>query len=71
MTITLNPIGVISMFYARPFTKEHFSTFERMKKAGADVIELLVPEPGELDCRCRSNLRFGGPREFDARSRKP
>ena len=51
MTITLNPIGVISMFYARPFTKDHFSTFERMKKAGADVIELLVPEPGELDLK--------------------
>lgn len=44
-----NPIGVISMFYARPFTREHFSTFARMKAAGADVVELLVPEPGELD----------------------
>jgi D-psicose/D-tagatose/L-ribulose 3-epimerase len=44
-----NPIGVISMFYARPFTREHFSSFARMKKAGADVVELLVPEPGELD----------------------
>ncbi len=44
-----NPIGVISMFYARPFTREHFGTFVRMKKAGADVVELLVPEPGELD----------------------
>ena len=48
MTIT-NPIGVISMFYARPFTREHFATFARMKAAGADVVELLVPEPGELD----------------------
>jgi D-psicose/D-tagatose/L-ribulose 3-epimerase len=46
---TLNPIGVISMFYARPFTREHFSAFGRMKAAGADVVELLVPEPGELD----------------------
>jgi D-psicose/D-tagatose/L-ribulose 3-epimerase len=46
---TANPIGVISMFYARPFTREHFGTFARMKKAGADVVELLVPEPGELD----------------------
>ena len=45
----MNPIGVISMFYARPFTREHFSTFARMKAAGADVVELLVPEPGELD----------------------
>ena len=49
MTRALNKIGVISMFYARPFTKDHFSTFARMKKAGADVVELLVPEPGELD----------------------
>jgi D-psicose/D-tagatose/L-ribulose 3-epimerase len=46
---TTNPIGVISMFYARPFGREHFGTFARMKKAGADVVELLVPEPGELD----------------------
>lgn len=44
-----NRIGVISMFYARPFTREHFPTFDRMKAAGADVVELLVPEPGELD----------------------
>ena len=44
-----NPIGIISMFYARPFGREHFSTFARMKKAGCDFVELLVPEPGELD----------------------
>jgi D-psicose/D-tagatose/L-ribulose 3-epimerase len=37
------------MFYARPFTREHFPTFARMKAAGADVMELLVPELGELD----------------------
>jgi D-psicose/D-tagatose/L-ribulose 3-epimerase len=43
-----NRIGVISMFYARPFTREHFPTFDRMKAAGADVVELLVPESGEL-----------------------
>ena len=48
MTMKLNAIGVISMFYARPFTREHFGTFARMKKAGADVIELLVPEADEL-----------------------
>ena len=48
MTAT-NPIGVISMFYARPFTRDHFDCFTRIKKAGADVVELLVPEPGELD----------------------
>jgi D-psicose/D-tagatose/L-ribulose 3-epimerase len=46
-----NPIGVISMFYARPFGREHFPTLHRMKKAGADVVELLVPEPGELDLK--------------------
>jgi D-psicose/D-tagatose/L-ribulose 3-epimerase len=51
MTTNLNPIGVISMFYARPFTKEHFGTLSRIKKAGADVIELLVPELGELDLK--------------------
>ena len=44
-----NAIGVISMFYARPFERAHFATFERIKRAGADVVELLVPEPGELD----------------------
>ena len=47
--MTTNPIGVISMFYARPFTREHFGCFGRIKRAGADVVELLVPEPGELD----------------------
>ena len=47
----LNAIGVISMFYARPFGREHFSTLRRMKKAGADVVELLVPEPDELDSK--------------------
>jgi D-psicose/D-tagatose/L-ribulose 3-epimerase len=46
-----NPIGVISMFYARPFGPEHFPTLTRMKKAGAEAIELLVPEPGEVDLR--------------------
>jgi D-psicose/D-tagatose/L-ribulose 3-epimerase len=44
-----NPIGIISMFYARPFTREHFSLLSRIKAAGCDFIELLVPEPGELD----------------------
>lgn len=46
-----NPIGIISMFYARPFTRSDFATFPRMKRAGADVVELLVPEPGELDLK--------------------
>ena len=44
-----NPIGIISMFYARPFAREHFSLFPRVKATGCDFIELLVPEPGELD----------------------
>jgi D-psicose/D-tagatose/L-ribulose 3-epimerase len=45
----MNPIGIISMFYARPFGREHFSTFGRARKAGCEFVELLVPEPGELD----------------------
>ena len=36
------------MFYARPFTRERQQHLP-MKAAGADVVELLVPEPGELD----------------------
>ena len=43
------PIGVISMSYARPFVAEHFPLFARMKAAGMDFVELLVPEEGELD----------------------
>jgi D-psicose/D-tagatose/L-ribulose 3-epimerase len=46
-----NPIGIISMFYARPFGREHFALFPRMKRAGCDFVELLVPEPGELDLK--------------------
>ncbi|RDJ27718.1 sugar phosphate isomerase/epimerase [Bosea caraganae] len=45
----MNPIGLISMQYARPFTAEHFPLFKRMKELGFDFVELLVPEPGELD----------------------
>jgi D-psicose/D-tagatose/L-ribulose 3-epimerase len=45
----MNPIGVISMSYARPFTAAHFLLFERMRRAGMDFVELLVPEEGELD----------------------
>jgi D-psicose/D-tagatose/L-ribulose 3-epimerase len=57
----MNPIGVISMFYARPFTREHFSAFARIKKAGADCIEMLVPEEGELDLdETRSAIRDAG-----------
>ncbi len=43
------PIGVISMTYARPFTAEHFPLFARMRAAGMDFCELLVPESDELD----------------------
>ena len=45
----MNPIGLISMQYARPFTAEHFPLFGKMKALGYDFVELLVPEPGELD----------------------
>ncbi len=43
------PLGIISMFYARPFGPEHLALLPRIKAAGLDFIELLVPEPGELD----------------------
>ena len=46
---TIPPVGVISMSYARPFTAAHFPHFARMQRAGMDFVELLVPEPGELD----------------------
>jgi D-psicose/D-tagatose/L-ribulose 3-epimerase len=45
----MNPIGLISMQYARPFTAEHFPLLARMRALGFDFVELLVPEPGELD----------------------
>jgi D-psicose/D-tagatose/L-ribulose 3-epimerase len=45
----MNPIGLISMQFARPFTAEHFHLFDRMKALGFDFVELLVPEPAELD----------------------
>jgi D-psicose/D-tagatose/L-ribulose 3-epimerase len=44
-----NAIGVISMFYARPFGREHFPAFARIRRSGCDFVEMLVPEPGELD----------------------
>jgi len=56
-----NPIGIISMFYARPFGREHFALFPRIKRAGCDFIELLVPEPGELDLKeTRAALKDNG-----------
>jgi D-psicose/D-tagatose/L-ribulose 3-epimerase len=45
----MNPVGLISMQYARPFTAEHFPLFSKMRSLGYDFVELLVPEPGELD----------------------
>jgi D-psicose/D-tagatose/L-ribulose 3-epimerase len=45
----MNPIGIISMQYNRPFTATDFPQLERWKSAGYDFVELLVPEPGELD----------------------
>ena len=44
-----NPIGIISMQFARPFTAGHFGFFAKIKALGYDFVELLVPEPGELD----------------------
>ncbi|TXR49578.1 sugar phosphate isomerase/epimerase family protein [Phyllobacterium endophyticum] len=45
----MNPIGLISMQYARPFIAEHFHLFKKMRELGFDFVELLVPEPGEID----------------------
>jgi D-psicose/D-tagatose/L-ribulose 3-epimerase len=42
-------VGVNSMTYVRPFTSEHYPLFDRMKAAGMDFCELLVPEEGELN----------------------
>lgn len=50
MSMTWMPkIGVISMTYARPITAAHFPLFARMRKAGMDFCELLVPEDDEVD----------------------
>lgn len=51
----MNAIGIISMQYARPFTAEHFHLFPSIKSSGFDFIELLVPEPGELDLNATRN----------------
>lgn len=45
----MNPIGIISMQHNRPFTLADFPQLDRWKAAGYDFVELLVPEPGELD----------------------
>ena len=39
-----NPIGIISMQFARPFRRDHLGLFARMKELGFDLVELLVPE---------------------------
>ncbi len=44
----MNPIGIISMAYARPFTVQHLPLLARVRKAGLDFVEMLVPEPGEI-----------------------
>lgn len=45
----MNPIGVISMLWARPFRREHLALLPAIREAGCDHLELLVPEEGELD----------------------
>lgn len=56
-----NPIGIISMFYARPFGDAHLALLPRMREAGMDFVELLVPEDGEIDlARTRAALREAG-----------
>ena len=45
----MNPVGLISMQYARPFTAKHFYLFKTMRELGYDFVELLVPEVGEID----------------------
>jgi D-psicose/D-tagatose/L-ribulose 3-epimerase len=44
----MNPIGIISMSYARPFTAQHLPLMRRMKACDLDFVEMLVPEPGEI-----------------------
>jgi D-psicose/D-tagatose/L-ribulose 3-epimerase len=57
----MNPVGIISMFYARPFQREHFPLLSRMRDAQMDFVELLIPEPDELDLlETRSALKDHG-----------
>jgi len=42
-----NTIGIISMQYERPFS--NLGQLARWKSAGFDFVELLVPEPGDID----------------------
>jgi len=45
----MNPIGLVSMQFARPFGPEHFALLPRIKGLGFDFLELLVPEKGEFE----------------------
>lgn len=38
-------IGIISMQFVRPFRREHFPLFRKIKDLGFDFVEFLVPEP--------------------------
>ena len=49
MSSWMPAIGVISMTYARPVTAAHLPLFARMRAAGMDFCELLVPEGDEID----------------------
>ncbi|MHA6344254.1 sugar phosphate isomerase/epimerase family protein [Roseivivax sp. CAU 1761] len=42
-----NPIGIISMQFARPFTRAHLPYFGKARDLGFDFVELLVPEPDD------------------------
>lgn len=48
-TRSINPIGLISIQLVRPFGNQHFSLLPKLSGLGFDLIELLVPEQGELD----------------------
>ena len=52
MTMT-NPIGIISMFYARPFTREHFALLRAHQGA---------PAATSSSCWCRSPANSTSPR---------
>lgn len=42
-----NPIGIISMQFARPFTGADLPYFAKSRALGFDFVELLVPEPDD------------------------
>ncbi len=41
----INPIGIISMQFVRPFTSTDLKLFEMIRNLGFDFVELLMPEP--------------------------